>query len=203
MSSKVNSVDWMGKLQSVQQALRSDWKWLLRFVVLFTIFVALLIPAQARIKRFSSAVAQRQHEIEIAKGAGLNFLSSVELQQIQKQSASFENGYILLSQVTSVLDKISDEAHKHHLRVIRSHSDSPVPLVSLSGGDISVKGKKLSRLPIRIRLEANFRNLGDFMKALSENSKQSFVVDEIVIEPAIEPGENNLRCDLTLIYFSA
>jgi Tfp pilus assembly protein PilO len=202
MSFDLNMAGWPARLRTIQEALRSDWKWAARLAVLAAVFLALLIPIQGRLASVSKALVQKQHEIELAKKAGINFLSAAELQQIQTRASSFESGYILLSQVTAVLDKISEEARRHRLRVIRIHSDSPMPLLDAAGAEIFVKEKKLSRLPIRIRLETNFRALGEFLKGLSATSKQAFVVDELVLSPAAEPGENNLRCDLTLSYFS-
>lgn len=203
MSLKLNASGLPEKLKMVQEALRSDWKWAVRFAVLIGVFLALLFPMNARISKFSNDLKRRNHEIELAKQAGLNFLSVPELKQIQARASAFESGYILLSQVASVLDKISAQASAHHLRVIRIHSDSPVSLAGPDGGDVIVKGKKLSRLPIRIRLETNFRNLGEFLKSLSDDDKQAFVIDEMTLEPAPEAAENNLRCDLTISYFSA
>lgn len=204
MSFNINTAGLPARLRTIQEALRSDWKWVARLVILIAVFVGVLIPIQNRLTNAKKALVQRQHEIELAKKAGLNFLSAVELSQIQTRATSFESGYILLSQVTNVLDKISEEARKHHLRVIRIHSESPVPLVAADGSEIFVKEKRLSRLPIRIRLETTFRSLGDFLKALSQTSKQTFVVDEIILTPATEEtkSENNLRCDLALSYFS-
>lgn len=202
MSFDLNTAGWPARLRTIQEALRSDWKWAARFAVLLAVFFACLIPVQSRLGTVSKKLVQRQHEIELAKKAGVTFLSAAELQQIQTRASSFESGYILLSQVTAVLDKISEEARRYKLRVIRIHSDSPMPLMDAAGAEIFVKDKKLWRLPIRIRLETNFRSLGEFLKSLSTTSKQAFVVDELLLNPVAGEGENNLRCDLTLSYFS-
>lgn len=196
------SPEWAVKLKAVAEALQSDWKWAARFALLIAVFVAALLPVQARLHKETAALERRQKEIEMAKKAGLNFLSAAEMRVIQQKASEFESGYIPLSQVTSVLDRISEEANRRRLRVIRVQSESPVLLRGPSGEEILIQGKKLSRLPIRIRLEANFKTLGEFVHALSKNSKQAVAVDELVMEPAPSGTDNNLRCDLTLSYFS-
>ena len=169
--------------------------WGLMSIVLIVGTLFIYFPVQKKCSRVNQALLAKKQEIQMVKASGISLLSSSELARLQKEANDFRSGFVKISQVAGVLNSISEEAKRNHLKVMSIHSEDPEPL-KLDTGQGS-----LNRLPITMRMEADYQALASFLATLNEKSSKKFVVESFQVKK-LSPASTVLDCQVTLSFFA-
>ena len=169
------------------------WGLMLMSLVVGTIFI--YFPIQKKCNQVNQSLLARKQQIQQVKASGINLLSSAELARLQKESNDFKSGFVKISKVAGVLNSISEEAERNHLKVISIHSKDPEPFKP------EATETTLNRLPIEMRLEANYQALASFLATLSEKSSKKFVVESFHLK-RLSSTSTVLDCSMTLSFFA-
>lgn len=169
------------------------WGLMLMILVVGTMFI--YFPIQKKCNQVNQSLSARKQQIQQVKTSGINLLSSAELAKLQKEANDFKSGFVKISQVAGVLNSISEEAKRNHLKVISIHSEAPEPFKP------EATETTLNRLPIEMRLEANYQALASFLATLSEKSSKKFVVESFHIK-RLSSTSTVLDCSVTLSFFA-
>ena len=175
--------------------------WALKFLVLFVVFLIVFYPLQQQLSRVASTTKSLKIEIEGLKKISVNLLTPQEVLETEKRVKDFESKVKDASQASALLDAVTNEADKNHLNVIQIYSESPISVRDDHGKDVEFQGKKLLWLPVSFRVEADYKNLGNFLKTLSDDSKSNFVVESLQLQRSASQAEN-LQCDITLSFIA-
>ncbi len=160
--------------------------------VLILVSLGIYFPLQARYHKIEKALASKRQAIENIKASGINLLNSAELAKLQKEASDFKSGFIKISQVAMVLNSISEEAERNHVKVVSINSETPEPL--------SKTNARFRRLPIKIRLEADYKALGSFLDSFAKKSTKKFVVETFHVKKK-SPESGTLDCDITISFY--
>ncbi len=169
-------------------------------IVLAASVLFVFFPMQKKCSQINKTLAARKAQIEMVKASGINLLSSSELARFHKETNDFTSGFIKISQVAGVLNSISEEAKKNHLKVISINSEEPEPLKWDAASEQDPMFH-LNRLPIKMRLEADYQAVANFLASLDEKSTKKFVVEFFQIK---RPSSKSpiLDCTMTLSFFT-
>ena len=158
--------------------------------------VGVYAPFAAALKTAATDLATRTREVETAKTTGLTQISPAELVKLQRRTQTIKEGFVKVAEISTVLDRISDQAEKNSVRVVNVNSEEPVA-VKNDGQDES---QKITRLPIRMNLEGSFRSIAEFIRSVAQTSQQVFVVESYTISKSKDLG--GLSCEMVLSFFS-
>ncbi len=160
-------------------------------------------PIQKKCDQVNRTLAARKAQIQMVKASGINLLSPSELARFQKETNDFNSGFIKISQVAGVLNSISEEARKNHLKVISINSEEPehlkLDVSQITSGQDQLS--RLNRLPIKMRLEASYQAVANFLATLNEKSTKKFVVESFHIQRSSSKSFA-LDCSMTLSFFA-
>jgi K+ transporter len=175
--------------------------WGVQFACLFVGFLIFYLPAQAQYQNLSKVSAERSKEIEASKKSGLNLLEPKELEEAEKGVNDFESQLIDVSQASTMINLVSDEAAKHNFTIASINSENLAPVKNEAGIEIERNGKKLKQLAIHIQFETNLKNIAAFLRALSDSSKRLWVLESLSLEKTA-PQSEDLKCEMTLSFFA-
>lgn len=175
--------------------------WGAKFGVILIIFFIIYLPAQGEYGSLSKSLGQRNKDIASAKQSGLNLLQPQELEEAAKNANNLESQFFDVAQASKAIDLVSDEAAKHNFTISNINSEALVPVNDEAGKEIERSGKKLKRIPVHIQFETNFKNIADFLRALTESSGHLWVLESLSIQKTA-PQSEDLKCQMTLSFFA-
>ena len=73
---------------------------------------------RSKSEEISKTLNSKNSQISVVMASGLTELNSDEIAKFQQRVSSFKNGFIQVSQISSVLNGISDQAEKSDIRVL-------------------------------------------------------------------------------------
>jgi Tfp pilus assembly protein PilO len=195
----------LGRIQTLWHELQRHQNrtavWGVQFACLLVGFLIFYLPAEAQYQNLSKISAERTREIEVAKKSGLNLLEPKELEAAAKNVKDFESQLIDVSQASTTINLVSDEAAKHNFTIANINSENLAPVRDEAAREIERDGKKLKRIPIHIQFQADLKNLAEFLKSLSDSSKRLWVLESLSIQKT-SPQSGDLTCDMTLSFFA-
>lgn len=171
--------------------------WVVKYGALLVVFLFFFIPMQSRLSSYASQNRSLQKQITDLKQVTASLLTPAEIDRVRGRVLKFEEGLTDETKTDAILDLISEQAEKNHLKIIQIYSDSPTLVKSPEGAELEVGGKKLHILPVNIRLESDYKSFGNFLKAMNDTSSWIFTVESLQLQP-IEA--DSLQCDLTLSF---
>lgn len=175
--------------------------WLSKYAALFVVFLVVFLPVQRQLANYQSTQKQLKNQIAGLKQMSEGFLNKAEIEDIQHRQELFVAMLADPTKAAALIDQISDEAEKHHLKLIQIYSDSPISIKNAEGREMELEGKRLSYLPINFRTETDYKNLANFLYSLRENTIALHVVEALHIQKVSDEAAT-LQCDITLSYIS-
>ena len=177
------------------------WIWLVKYGAVITVFLFFFLPISSRL---SSNIAEHnslKKQISDLKEITTNLLSPEEVARVKERVDRFEQRLADESKTNAILDQVTKIAEENHLKMIQIYSDSPVLVKNEQGQDLEVGGKKLNILPVTFRVEADYKSLANFLRAMSEQATWTYMVEGLQLqESSTEAG--SLQCDVTLSYIT-
>ena len=157
-------------------------------------------PIHRSYHRISRNLTMKKQEVQKAKASGIHQLSPSEFARLQKEVSGFKLGFMKVSQVGTVLNNISEEAEKNNIKVVSIDSEAPQPLMMEAGKESPEEIAHFSRLPIKIRLEAHYKGLGNSLALLADRWANHYVVESFRVEKKSVKSAV-LDCEITLSFF--
>ena len=173
--------------------------WIIKFGVLLTIFLIFFLPVCRDSQTVSSKKAALQTQISDIKKMSVNLLKPEELAGVKARLKEFDSKLIDSSRAASLLDSISTEADKGHLKLIQIYSDNAYALKNDRGQELSMRGKKIMLLPVNFRVEADYKSFGNFLRSMRDSAPAEFVVESMDLKKA-SPESESLQCDVTVSF---
>jgi Tfp pilus assembly protein PilO len=178
------------KILDVKNYPKDTLVWIALIVTWCVGAVFVYLPLEGKHLRLTRALVSKKQEIEMVKATGINLLTPIELARLQKDAVDFKSGFTKISEISKILNSISEEAKKNRLKVLSLNSETPE------------KEEGFERLPITMRLEGNYRSFGNFLASLQRMSAKRFVVESFDLKKnSSQTGA--LDGHLTLSFFSA
>ena len=185
----------LGKLGGQKETLL----WIARYAMVMVVFLFIFLPMQTRLSSQFSELKSLKREIDNLKKISTDLLKPEELDRISKRVYTFESKLVDTTKASKILDYITDLAEKNHFNLVQIYSDSPVLIKDPSGKEMEVAGKKLNILPVNFRVETDYKNLANFLKALIDDYFGTFTIESLHAQRT--PSET-LQCDITLSYIA-
>lgn len=175
--------------------------WVLRYGAVFSVFLFIFIPMQIRLS--SSAIELNSHkkEIEGLKKIMENLLSPAEIKKIDENLNHFESKFADAAMASQIVDEVTRVAEEHHMKMVEINSDAPEPILDDTGKALEVDGRKISLLPVSFRVETEYKELANFIKALSDSPKWNMTVESLTLQRSSAESEK-LQCDILLGYIT-
>ena len=130
-----------------------------------------------------------------------SLLTPEEIELVRGRVDRFESRLADETKTSRILDQITQMCESNRLRLVQVYADSPILVKNEAGQELQVEGKKLNLLPVNFRVEADYKNLSNFLKTLSDESKWTFTVESLQVQRAASESES-LQCDITLSFIS-
>ena len=175
--------------------------WSVKYGAVFLVFLFIQAPLQSRLASRVSELHSLKRQITDLKQISTNLLDPTEMEALRRRVDGFESRLADEAKASEIMDRISASAEKNHLKMIQIYPDSPAPVRSESGKDLQVAGKTLHALPVSFRVEADYKNLANFLKSLEDDLKWVFTVDSMLLKKASEEA-GTVQSDLTLSFFT-
>ncbi len=185
---------------------KADSIWVVLIVGLLAAAVFVCWPLQKKYASTLAAVTAKKEDIARVKASGINVLSPSELNRVQQEASDFKAGFVDISEVSLILNNISELSGKHAVRVLNINSEAPEPLernlstTEVDASTAALRATGFRRLPIRIKLVGRYAELSDFMASLNEMSKKRSVIESFELRKSTnEPGM--LECNMLVSFF--
>lgn len=172
--------------------------WACAYAAVLALFAAFYLPLSQRLGAVESALASRGGQIRQIRASGLDGIDPKRLVAMQQRAQRFEKGFIAPDKAAQVIDRISDLARKHSVKIVEIHSEAVVDVQEEKGKRFEYEGTVLRRLPIQMKLSAPFPSLAEFVRSLEEATGRVLVVDEYRIETG---AAGRVSCDVTVSFF--
>ena len=156
--------------------------------------IALTLTMRSSLKSAKTQLSDRAREVEVSKTTGLAQLTPSELAKLEQRMNLFKDGFVSGTEISSVLNHISDQAEKNGVRVVSINSEDPVSMKT-----DTLPEQKFTRFPIHMLLEGRYQAIAEFLHSLGQSSRQVFVVESYKIAKTKEADA--LSCDMVLSFF--
>ena len=187
--------------QSLAAFFKHRWTlWALRFAVLILVFLAFYLPFQSQAKKISQKYDLKSKQIDAAKQGGLQVLKPDEIATLQKRVDDFEKGLGEVSRAAGLLAYVSDTATQNHIKVTKINSDPPAVVTDPEKKELMLGGKKLMKIPVNLRFEADFKTFTSFLHQVSNSPKYSVAIESFFLKQTNPPSER-IQCEVTLSFF--
>jgi Tfp pilus assembly protein PilO len=175
--------------------------WLAKYGALLAVFLVFFIPIQMRLSSYTSEQSSLKKETESLKKIIESLLTPAEVKAVSENINQFESGLADVTKANQILDEVTRMADEHHMKMVQIYSDSPILVENGANQALEVGGKKLSVLPVSFRVETDYKNLANFLKALSDGSKWTMTVEALQLQRSSTDNESQ-QCDITLSYLT-
>jgi Tfp pilus assembly protein PilO len=175
--------------------------WFLKYAAVFILFLFFFIPVQSRVSSHMSEVSSMKKQIGDLKQITTSLLTPEEIERVKGRVDRFESKLADPTKMPAILDEITKFVEVHHLRMIQIYSDSPVLVKNEQGKEMELNGKKLHRLPVTFRVEADLKSLAAFLRDVREDSQWINTAESVSIQASSGEGEA-LVGDITLSYIA-
>ena len=175
--------------------------WGARYAALLVVFLAFYLPFHLQWSRSAEDFKTKSKRIDELRKGELELLSPKEMADLKKRADDFEIGFIDSSRIDLLLGYISDNAIRHHFKVTKINSDVPVKVTDAQGQEVLVGEKKLLRIPINLRFEADYVTLANFLRSFNTDNKYSMTTEHHSFKKKDLLSEL-VQCEMTLSFFS-
>ena len=180
---------------------KDTWAWIVKYGALLLVFLFFYVPAQSRLSSFMDENKALRKQYDSLKKIMESLLTPAEIATVTERVLSFESKLGEATKASRIIDQITLMAEEQHMKMIQIYPDSPILVKNDEGRELEVDGKKLNILPVSFRVETDYENLAGFLKALSENSNWTYVVESLQLQKPDEESES-LQCDMTISYIT-
>jgi Tfp pilus assembly protein PilO len=175
--------------------------WCLKYAAVLAVFLVFFVPVQSRVSNHMSEASSMKRQIADLKKITTNLLTPEEIERVKGRVDRFEEKLADQTKMAAILDEITKFTETHHLRLIQIYSDSPILVKNDQGKEMEMNGKKLHRLPVTFRVEADFKSLSAFLRDVREESKWINMAESVSIQSSSGEGEA-LVGDITVSYIA-
>ncbi len=175
--------------------------WVIRYGAVIAVFLFIFIPMQIRLSSSVIELNSLRKDTEGLRKIMGSLLLPDEVKKVDEGLSRFESKFADAAMTSQIVDEITRAAEEHHMKMVEINSDSPSPIVDDTGKQLEVEGRKLNFLPISFRVETDYKELSNFLKALSDGSKWNMTVESLTLQKSSAESEK-LQCDILLGYIA-
>ena len=186
-------------LLSPMKGKMGSWTWFIRYAAVLVTFLFFFIPLQMRLSGVLLEKNALQKEIEDLKKITQSLLSPEEVKIVTARVEEFEGKLADVTKANEILGNVTRLAEEYHMKLVQIYPDSPLQAENENGQALEVAGRKVSILPVSFRVETGYKDLADFLKKLSDESRWAVTVESLELQRS-SPESESLQCDVMLGY---